>query len=97
MPSKEELAKETPEQREKRLEYHRKYFAENKDKLNKEKINASNRNYQKNSDNWKIYRNTKYVCDCGDLITLNSKSSHKKNAKHLKWLVTNQTPTILSN
>ena len=81
MPTKEKLAKETPEQREKRLEYNRNY-----NKINSEKINQANSEYHKNSQHYKDYIKIQIPCECGGLINFYHKKRHNKTIQHSKWL-----------
>ena len=81
MPTKEKLAKETPEQREKRLQYGRNY-----NKINSEKINQANIQYQKNNEHYKTYTMIRIPCDCGGLINITKKKRHNKTIRHLNWL-----------
>ena len=90
MPTKEKLAKETPEQREKRLEYGRNY-----NKVNSEQINKRNSEYQKNNNNWKSYRTVKFICDCGSSTDIRCKYNHIKSAKHLRGIISNQASVIM--
>ena len=89
MPTKEKLAKETPEQREKRLEYGKNY-----NKINSKKINKRNSEYRKNSQYFKNYRLIKLPCECGGSMNNSNKYIHRKCAKHLNWLE-NQSQTII--
>ena len=89
MPSKEQIANETPERRQQRLEYNRNYY-----KQNSENINKKNIEYQKNNNNWKIYRTVKFICDCGSSTDVSNKPHHIKTAKHLNWIIANQPKII---
>ena len=81
MPTKEQIANETPERRQKRLEYGRNY-----NKINSEKINKTNEEYQKRSQHYKDYIKIKIPCECGGLIEIHNKHRHIKSVKHSNWL-----------
>ena len=44
------------------------------------------RHYQKHKDTINERRNQKYICECGSITTLRSKSKHNKTQKHQDWL-----------
>ena len=81
MPTKEYLAKETPEQRERRLEYGRNY-----NKINSEKINKTNVEYQKRSEHYKKYIRMRFDCECGSNYAFESKNKHLYSIKHQNWI-----------
>ena len=80
MPIKERIASETPEQRQRRLEYGRNY-----NKLNSEKIYKRNCEYHKNSEHFKTYLRTRFDCECGTNYALESKYKHLQSIKHQNW------------
>ena len=81
MPIKERIASETPEQRERRLEYGRNY-----NKINSEKINEANVRYRQNSLKYQIFKKLKISCECGGKINAKNKFIHKRTNKHFKIL-----------
>ena len=89
MPTKEKIARETPEQRERRLEYNRNY-----NKINSEQINKTNSEYRKSSQYYKDYIKIKISCECGGKTDNSNKAHHSHSIRHVKWLE-NQPKTII--
>jgi len=59
-------------------EYKKEYY-----KANKEKIRKKNKEYQKVN---KEKLREKFICECGSILTHQSKSKHLKTKKHLKYI-----------
>ena len=87
MPNKERLAKETSEQREKRLNYQREY-----NRINKDRINQMMRENELN-----FMRDIKYICECGLQTSKHRKSEHIKSQRHLNLLIEKQASTIVKS
>lgn len=60
----------------------KKYETDNKDKIKERKQNY----YENNKDEIKQKRKEKKNCDCGEIITKESFSRHKKGKKHQEYL-----------
>ena len=90
MPSKAYLELETAEQREKRLNYNRKY-----NQANSEHIRELMREHLKNSETYRNSKNRKISCDCGSITSVKNKAVHQRSLKHLNW--TQQNTEILTN
>ena len=80
------------------MDYHKKYYIENKDKLinqvkeykkdNWESIKLKNKEYKERHKN---ELNAQFICECGGIYTYNHKARHLKTAKHQKNIA-NSTP-----
>lgn len=64
------------------------YYQQHKDEI----IEYQKQHYQQNADEIKKNRQQKYNCDCGTIISLDSKKRHFKSQKHINHL-TATTPT----
>ncbi len=45
--------------------------------------------YLDNKDKLKEYKNQKYTCECGQILSLQNKSKHKKSKRHQEYLKNN--------
>ena len=91
MVTKEQIINETPEKREQRLEWLRKYNRNNAQKINKKNIEN-----HKNNLNYNIKRSKIYECECGGKTCISNKSHHNHTLMHLKCVVENTSTPIIS-